>query len=144
MTRRMTWIFVMLAVVLVVPAADATTDAATRIVRVDGKGHYVDVAATDLARMLERTDVLLVNVHVPYEGDIAGTDLSIPFDQVAGNVDRLPADKDERIVVYCRSGRMSAIAASTLVRLGYRDVWNLEGGMVAWERAGNGLVKPLR
>lgn len=144
MTRRMTWILVMLAVVLVVPSADATTDAATRIVRVDGKGQYTNVTAAGLSRMLERKDFLLVNVHVPYEGDISGTDVSIPFDQVAGSLDRFPADKDGRILVYCRSGRMSAIAATTLVGLGYRDVWNLEGGMAAWERAGNGLVKSRR
>ena len=38
-------------------------------------------------------------------------------------------------MLYCISGRTSTIAARTLVRLGYTDVWNLEGGM----RAGGGL-----
>ncbi len=36
---------------------------------------------------------------------------------------------------------MSAAAAETLVRLAYRDVWNLEGGFQAWERAGFPLSK---
>jgi rhodanese-related sulfurtransferase len=40
------------------------------------------------------------------------------------------------IAVYCRSGTMSAEAARTLVRLGYTDVWDLGGGMLAWEKAG--------
>jgi len=40
------------------------------------------------------------------------------------------------VVLYCRSGRMSAIAARRLVRLGYRDVWELAGGMDAWQRQG--------
>ncbi|MDX1251538.1 MAG: hypothetical protein IDH49_04670 [Gammaproteobacteria bacterium] len=31
---------------------------------------------------------------------------------------------------------MSAIAAEKLVRLGYTNVWNLQGGMMAWEKAG--------
>lgn len=142
MIREMTWIVVMTAVALGVAPAYATADAeATRIVRVGERGHYTSVSPAALAKMLERKDVLLVNVHIPYEGDIAGTGLSIAFDQVASSVQRLPADRDARIVVYCRSGRMSAAAASTLVDLGYRQVSHLDGGMIAWERAGYGLVK---
>jgi len=36
---------------------------------------------------------------------------------------------------------MSAIAAETLVKLGYTNLWNLDGGMVAWEQAGYEIQK---
>lgn len=106
-----------------------------------GQGTYTTVPPDRLTELLEAKDFVLINVHVPYEGDIDGTDLSIPYDQVANRIGELPAAKDAKIFVYCRTGRMSAIAASTLVGLGFSNVWELDGGMVAWEAAGYPLVQ---
>jgi rhodanese-related sulfurtransferase len=117
----------------------ATVEIVGKQVSVDG-GSYTDVSASELQTMLANKDFSLVNVHIPFEGNIAGTDLSIPYDQIAQNIDKLP-DKNAKIVLYCRSGRMSAIAAETLVSLGYTNVWNLDGGMVAWEAAGNTIER---
>jgi rhodanese-related sulfurtransferase len=109
-------------------------------VPVEGGGSYTDVSAACLAVMLQNKDFTLINVHIPYEGEIEGTDLFIPYNEVEANLDRLPADKDARLVVYCRSGSMSAIASRTLVGLGYTNVWNLDGGMIAWGQSGYPLV----
>ena len=91
---------------------------------------------SQLAEILSQKDFFFVNTHVPYEGEIDPTDALIPFDQIEQEIGQFPADKGAKIVVYCRSGRMSAIAADSLARLGYTNVWDLGGGMVAWEEAG--------
>jgi len=101
-------------------------------------GTYTNVDADELNGMLKKKDFVFVNVHIPFEGNIAGTDLSIPYDQIAepANLAQLPVDKNAKIILYCRSGRMSAIAAENLIKLGYTNIWNLKGGMVGWEQAG--------
>jgi len=100
---------------------------------------YADISVEQLAGMLEETNLTLVNVHIPYEGEIAQTDLFIPFDQIAGYQDRLP-DKDAPIVLYCRSGSMSTSAAQELAALGYTNVLEVDGGFNAWKAAGYELL----
>jgi rhodanese-related sulfurtransferase len=106
-------------------------------VTLDG-GSYKNISAGELNVLLKNKDFVFINVHIPFAGNIADTDLSIPYDQISAteNLSQLPADKNAKIVLYCRSGRMSAIAAEKLVSLGYTNVWNLKGGMVDWEQAG--------
>jgi phage shock protein E len=82
--------------------------------------------------------VTTINVHVPYAGEISGTDLFIPFDQITTRTTSLPA-RSAPLAIYCRSGRMSAIAARTLSRLGYRSIVELRGGMDAWQQNGRAL-----
>ena len=122
------------------PVSEVDLAEQTQSVPVESGGSYTDVSAVGLAAMLEDKDFPLINVHIPYEGEIEGTDLFIPFDEIGQNLDSLPSDKDARIVLYCRSGSMSATAARELVALGYTDVWNLDGGMIAWKQAGYPLL----
>jgi rhodanese-related sulfurtransferase len=97
--------------------------------------------STQLATMLQNKNFFFVNVHIPYEGEIRNTDAIIPFDQIADNLDKLPLDKGARIVLYCRSGRMSEIAGKELSRLGYTQVSHLSGGMIDWKKSGYEIIE---
>ena len=55
--------------------------------------------------------------------------------------DKLPVDKNAPIALYCRSGRMSADAGEQLLALGYTNVYDLHGGMIAWKESGRDIVE---
>lgn len=94
-----------------------------------------DISAQDLKLMLDRKDFTLVDVHIPEQVHVPGTDKFIPFNEIDSRSSELPQDKNAKIVLYCRSGSMSQTAAKTLIEMGYTNIYNLVGGMNAWQAA---------
>ena len=92
------------------------------------------------ADRMQNDDAVVINVHIPYEGELEQTDAFIPYDKIMAD-DRLPKDKSQEILLYCRSGRMSEEAGAELNKAGYTKVAHLEGGMKAWEAAGRQLIQ---
>lgn len=103
-------------------------------------GSYTNLTPAELKPMLDNKDFFLVDTHTPPEGRLPKTDARIQYDQIEAQVSKLPADKSAKIVLTCMSGAMSTEASKTLVRLGYTNVFNLDGGMSAWRAAGYELV----
>ena len=64
-------------------------------------------------------------------GHIAGAIL-LPYDEINLRAATVLPDKEKEIVLYCRSGRRSAIAKKALVELGYKDVEDF-GGINRWK-----------
>lgn len=95
-------------------------------------------ASMDKTRQASQKGFVLVDVRSPEEhqgGFIPGTDFNIDFRQIQNRHQELHAELDSHVVVYCQSGHRSNIAAETLMSLGYKNVYNVEGSMNAWERA---------
>jgi rhodanese-related sulfurtransferase len=55
-------------------------------------------------------------------------------------VEELEDLKDEEVIIYCRSGRRSMMACMVLDQLGFKDTYNLEGGILAWQEK-HGVLK---
>lgn len=94
------------------------------------------ITAAELNRLMQNEDILLVDVHIPEQRHIKGTDLFIPYDAIERNKDKLPEDKNTAIYLYCEGGPMGNAAARSLNDLGYRNLINLEGGARAWSKEG--------
>jgi rhodanese-related sulfurtransferase len=96
-----------------------------------------------LARQQKGDPALFVlDVRTPEEfaaGHVPGA-VNIPHDQVAARVTDVPKDKD--VVIYCRSGRRSALAAEALAAKGYTRLGHLDGDMMAWEAKGLPVERP--
>ena len=97
---------------------------------------FKNINSDELWEMLKDKDLLLVDVHIPEQKHIKGTDEFIPYNEIQKYKEKLPKDKEATIVVYCRSGSMSADAAKELVEMGYENVYNLEDGIVEWGKKG--------
>jgi rhodanese-related sulfurtransferase len=91
-----------------------------------------DIGNAEL-RQLQGAGALLVDVRTPVEYAIAhlGGAVNVPLDQLS-QISRA-WDKNRAVVVYCATGARSAIAATTLSALGFRKVYNLSEGIVAWD-----------
>jgi len=94
---------------------------------------------TELHQIMQKQDVFLVDVHVPEQRHIKGTDLFVPFHQIKKKLDKFPKDKRTPIYLYCKSGPMGNAAAKTLFESGYKEIYNLQGGKDAWLDAGYGV-----
>jgi rhodanese-related sulfurtransferase len=80
--------------------------------------------------------LFVLDVRSPEEfaaGHVPGA-VNIPHDQVASRLAEIPKNKE--VVLYCRSGRRSALAAETLEANGYKDLRLMQGDMPGWEKAG--------
>ncbi len=95
----------------------------------------LDLDLPEVRRGLEDGSMLLVDVREPHEfaaGHIPNA-VNVPLPELADRMHSLPSGP---IVLHCQGGTRSAIAASLVRASGRDDVADMEGGFVAWERAG--------
>ena len=91
------------------------------------------ITPDEARELIGQTNVTLLDVRAKYEYDEAHIDgaLLLPYDAITAESPELPENNDDTIIVYCRSGRRSAIAADTLSALGYTRIFDL-GGIQDW------------
>ena len=96
---------------------------------------YTQISAEEAKRIMDtETGYVIVDARTDSEyaeGHIPGAVL-IPEYEVAAKAEGIIKNKDTKILVYCRSGRRSKIAAEELVKLGYTNVYEF-GGIIDWK-----------
>lgn len=89
-----------------------------------------EAAGEDFYLLDVRTYPEFKSGHVPF------VDATIPYDSLKYRMADLPHDTAALIYCFCRSGRRSAIATDFLTSKGFVNVYNVEGGINAWNKAG--------
>lgn len=85
-----------------------------------------------LAKMVEG-NVLVVDVRTrtEYESGYIPEAYNVPLDQIEKGFKNVTENKDDTILVYCRSGNRSKVAARLLTEMGYTNVYDF-GGIIDW------------
>jgi phage shock protein E len=137
--RRFALAVMLFALVAGCSSAGEKTSTADRKEAASTTEAFARLDPATFAERMKDSQAAVINVHIPYEGEIEDTDAFIPYDKIRGD-SALPKDKNTPILLYCRSGNMSEEAGAVLHEDGYTNVAHLEGGMKAWEAAGRKLV----
>lgn len=96
-----------------------------------------DIGPMEAIRLLNQQDALFIDTRTESEykeGHIAEA-LHIPLSDLERRASELNKYKDRPLIAYCRSGHRSAGAGGKLKKLGFETVYNLGGGIMAWQNA---------
>ena len=119
-------IFLLLAVLLLTACGQDTEN--------DQGAVYVNITAEEAKQIMDTEEgciILDVRTQEEYdEGHIPGA-IVISHEEITEKAEEVLPDKNQLILVYCRSGRRSKIAAEALAELGYTNIKEF-GGIIDW------------
>lgn len=103
------------------------------------------VSTSELKQLIDSgEDIFLLDVRRDSEfvaERLIFTDLRITHDSLDSHLESLPPDKATPIYCFCRGGVRSDHAARYLISIGYKNAYNVSGGMLVWKENGFGTVK---
>jgi rhodanese-related sulfurtransferase len=105
-----------------------------------------EVDASDVYSTLlsKKNNKVIIDVRTPEEysrGNIEGS-INIPIDLISSKIEDIIPDKEKTIYLYCLSGSRSASAAHQLMLLGYKNIYNMTSGLLAWRANKFPLISP--
>lgn len=103
-------------------------------------GTVTHVGVTEFKNLLSQNAGELIDVRTPKEnqaGEISGTQHNIDVKNKLFKEEMTKLDKEKTYLVYCRSGARSGHAVKIMESMGFKHIYNLKGGYLAWKKAGN-------
>ena len=107
------------------------------------KNRYQNVGVKEAFDLIQNNATLILDVRTPGEytaGHIKNSVL-IPVQILKNDIEKIIAYKNSPVLVYCRSGNRSVTASNILNQNGFKEIYNLKGGIKDWVRKGYSIQK---
>lgn len=100
--------------------------------------HQPSVPEVEAEKVFEdinsQKDIIILDVRTPQEllrGKISES-INVPVDEIEEQVERVAPDKNRTTYVYCLSGSRSGVAVEQMIKMGYKNVFSMTSGILAW------------
>ena len=138
--ERLTILIPALVLALIIGGCASTTQKTmtTEEMVTEAKESICEVTVSEAKGLLDEGGHIFLDCREPKEykmGHVPGA-VNIPRGLLEFKIANKVPDKSTPIIMYCKSGGRGCLAACTLCRMGYEKVMNMDGGWLAWEKAG--------
>lgn len=119
-------------------APQASKDMTANDLVSEARKSICEITVAEGKELLDTGGYVFLDCREPKEfkmGHVPGA-INIPRGLLEFKIEKAVSDKNENIVIYCKKGGRGCLAACTLCRMGYKNVKNMAGGWMAWEKAG--------
>jgi rhodanese-related sulfurtransferase len=133
----MLFMVIALALVFNAPSAAAKDMTAKDMVS-DAQKEICEISVSEAKDCFDKGGFVFLDCRTDKEfkmGHVPGA-MNIPRGLLEFKIDKKIPDKSANIVMYCKKGGRGCLATCTLCRMGYKNVKNMAGGWLAWEKAG--------
>ncbi|MBI9082289.1 MAG: rhodanese-like domain-containing protein [Desulfobacterales bacterium] len=128
---------VFMALLLTIPVALAADMTAKEIVS-EAKKQICEVSVSEAKEIFDKEGSVFLDCRTSKEykmGHVPGS-INIPRGLLEFKIDKQINDKATPILMYCKTGGRGCLATCTLCKMGYKNIKNVDGGWLAWEKAG--------
>jgi len=136
--RFVSWSVALAAALLfVAPSAMAKDMTASDLVS-EAKENVCEISVSEAKECFDKGGYVFIDCRTEDEfkmGHVPGC-MHIPRGVMEFKIDKKIPDKTANVILYCKKGGRGCLATCTLCRMGYRNVKNMDGGWMAWEKAG--------
>ena len=107
----------------------------------------VKISASEAYKLIEKNrgnpDFVIIDIRTPQEFSMGHIEnaININFYDPDFKQKLSKLDKDKTYIVYCRTGHRSGLAMPVFRELGFKEVYEIDGGILAWVKSGYGIVK---
>ncbi|MEJ2097142.1 MAG: rhodanese-like domain-containing protein [Deltaproteobacteria bacterium] len=128
---------VAMVVLFTVPPLTAADMTAKQLVE-DAKKDICEVSVSEAKDLFDKGGNLFLDCRTSKEykmGHVPGA-VNIPRGLLEFKIDKQIPDRETAIIMYCKTGGRGCLATCTLCKMGYKNVKNMDGGWLAWDKAG--------